>query len=84
MPFGLAAGEGAVWVAVLRGTKQVVLEFGPDVGDLRRTIPYGGRAQSPVVGQLPAACHRRGAVWAIDTAAGGVWRIPPAEVPRVS
>ena len=39
IPFGLAAGDGAVWVAVLRGTKEVVLEFGPSVGDLRQTIP---------------------------------------------
>jgi class 3 adenylate cyclase/streptogramin lyase len=77
VPFGLAAGEGAVWVAVLRGTKEVVLELGPEVGDLRRTIPYGGRAESPVLVRYQPLAVGGGEVWAIDPAAGGVWRIPP-------
>jgi len=77
IPFGLAAGDGAVWVAVLRGTKEVVLELGPAVGDLRRTIPYGAQAQSPVLSRLQPLAVGGGAVWAIDPAVGGVWRIPP-------
>jgi class 3 adenylate cyclase/streptogramin lyase len=77
VPFGLAAGEGAVWVAVLRGTKEVVLELGPEVGDLRRTIPYGGRAVAPVLYRLQPLVVGGGAVWAIDPAFGGVWRIDP-------
>jgi class 3 adenylate cyclase/streptogramin lyase len=76
VPFGLAAGAGAVWVAVLRGTQEVVLELGPDVGDLRRVIPYGARAASPVLYRLQPLTVGGGAVWAIDPAAGGVWRIP--------
>ena len=77
IPFGLAAGQGAVWVAVLRGTKEVVLELGPAVGDLRRTIPYGTRAQSPLLSGLRPLAVGAGAVWAIDPSVGGVWRIPP-------
>lgn len=77
VPFGLAAGAGAVWVAVLRGTKEVVLELGPEVGDLRATIPYGGRAESPVLYRLQPLAVGGGAVWAIDAAAGGLWRIDP-------
>jgi class 3 adenylate cyclase/streptogramin lyase len=77
VPFGVAAGFGAVWVAVLRGTREVVLELGPDVGDLRRTIPYGGQANSPLIFHLQPLAVGAGAVWAIDPAAGAVWRIPP-------
>jgi streptogramin lyase len=77
IPFGLAAGEGAVWVAVLRGAKQVVLELGAEVGDLRRTIPFGGTAQAPVLFRLNPLAVGDGAVWAIDPGVGGVWRIDP-------
>ncbi len=77
VPFGLAAGAGAIWVAVLRGANEVVLELGPDVGDLRRVIPFGGRAASPVLYRLQPLAVGDGAIWAIDPAAGGVWRIPP-------
>jgi DNA-binding beta-propeller fold protein YncE len=77
VPFGLAAGQGSVWVAVLRGTQEVVLELGPDVGDLRRTIPYGGQAQDPVLFRLNPLAVGDGAVWAIDPGVGAVWRIDP-------
>ena len=76
IPFGLAVGEGSVWVSVLRGTRQVVLELGPEVGDLRNTIPYGEQVDAPVLFRLnPLAVGDR-AVWAIDPSVGGVWRIP--------
>jgi streptogramin lyase len=77
IPFGLAAGEGSVWVAVLRGTRQVVLELGPEVGDLRKTVPYGGRAEAPVLFRVNPLAVGGGAVWAIDLSVGGVWRIDP-------
>ncbi len=77
IPFGLAAGAGGVWVAVLRGTKEVVLEFGPSVGNLRQTIHYGGTEQSPVLYRLQPLTVGDGAVWAIDPATGGIWRIDP-------
>ena len=63
--------DGAVWVAVLRGTKEVVLEFGPEVGDLRRDHSLrwtSCRARSQ------SACNPlavgNGAVWAIDPERG--------------
>ena len=77
IPFGLAAGEGSVWVAIIRGTNEVVLQLGPEVGDLRRVIPYGDEPQSPVLAGVQALAVGAGAVWAIDPAAGGVWRIDP-------
>jgi class 3 adenylate cyclase/streptogramin lyase len=77
VPFGLAVGQGAVWVAMLRGTRQVVLELGPDIGDLRATIPYGGPAEAPILFRLHPLVVGGGAVWAIDPAVGGIWRIDP-------
>jgi peptide/nickel transport system substrate-binding protein len=55
-----------------------VLELGPEVGDLRRTIPYGGEAQAPVLFRLHPLAVGGGAVWAIDSAVGGIWSIPHA------
>jgi class 3 adenylate cyclase/streptogramin lyase len=77
VPFGLAAGEGAVWLAVLRGTRQVVLELGPEIGDLRRTISYGGQAGTLALSRLQPLAIGDGAVWVIDSAVGGIWRIDP-------
>ena len=77
VPFGVAAGYGAVWVAVLRGTRSVVLKLGPTIGDLRGTIPYGGSGTAPVLVYLQPLAVGEGAVWAIDPEAGGIWRIPP-------
>ena len=77
VPFGIAAGMGAVWLAVLRGTRQVVLELSSDVADLRRTIPFGGEANGPVLFKLHPLAVGGGAVWAIDAAEGQIWRIDP-------
>ena len=77
VPFGIAVGEGAVWLAVRRGTRQVVLELGPDVGELQRTIHYGGEAAATVLFRLHPLAIGGGAVWAIDPAVGAVWRIDP-------
>jgi class 3 adenylate cyclase len=76
IPFGLAAGAGAVWVAVLRGLREVVLELGPQLGDLRRTIPYGDPSQAPPLYELQPLALGAGAVWAIDPPTGSIWRIP--------
>jgi streptogramin lyase len=62
---------------VLRGSREVVHELSADVGNLRRTIPYGGRAEAPVLFRVQPLTVGGGAVWAIDPSAGGVWRIPP-------
>ena len=77
IPFGLAAGEGSVWVAVLHGSRQVVLQFDPDIGTLRHSISYGGQAEAPNVFQLQPLAVGGGAVWAIDTGSNGVWRLDP-------
>jgi len=78
VPFGVAAGAGSVWVVVLRGSRQVVLQFDPDSGALRRPpIPYGSRVAAPNVFQLhPLAVGGR-AVWVLDTGTNGVWRLDP-------
>jgi len=81
VPFGLAVGEGAVWVALRRGKSQVVLELGPDLGDLRRTIRYGEKAAATVLFRLQPLAVGGGAVWAIDPASNGLWRIPPRTGP---
>jgi DNA-binding beta-propeller fold protein YncE len=77
VPFGIAVGGGAVWVAVLRGTHQVVLELGPDLGEPRREIPFG-EGGAPLFGLHPLAVGDR-ALWAIDRSVGGIWRIDFAE-----
>ena len=78
VPFGLAVGKGAVWVAVVNvNERQNVLEFGPDVLDRRRTIPYGGQTQSPILFRLRGLALGGASVWAIDSAVNGVWRVDP-------
>jgi class 3 adenylate cyclase/streptogramin lyase len=78
VPFGVAAGGGAVWVAVLRGERQVVLQFGANVGDLRHAIPFGAPVQGPALFRIePLTVGEDGTVWAIDPAEGGLWRIDP-------
>jgi class 3 adenylate cyclase/streptogramin lyase len=76
-PFGIAAGYGSVWVATLRGAQELVLELGPEIGELRRTIPYGEHDPSPLLFYLQPLAVGAGAVWAIDPVGGAVWRIPP-------
>jgi class 3 adenylate cyclase len=80
IPFGLAAGNGAVWVALVDATgRQKVVEFGPDVLDRRRTIPYGAQAQGPILFRLRGLALGGAAVWAIDSAVNGVWRVDPVK-----
>jgi len=76
-PFGIAAGYGAVWVAALRNDQELVLELGPEIGELRRTIPYGEHDPSPILFYLQPFALGSGAVWVIDAVGGAVWRIPP-------
>jgi class 3 adenylate cyclase/streptogramin lyase len=76
VPFGVAAGEGSVWVAVLRGSRQVVLQYDPDLGTAR-PIPYGGEVEAPNVFQLHPLAVGGGAIFALDSASNGVWRLDP-------
>jgi class 3 adenylate cyclase/streptogramin lyase len=64
IPIGLAVGHGSVWLAVLRGTRQFVLELGPQFGELRHEIPVGGRLEL-----------WDEALWVVDATIGGLWRI---------
>ena len=50
----------------------------PTSATCERTIPYGGEAQAPVLFRLHPLAVGGGAVWAIDSAVGGIWRIPHA------
>jgi class 3 adenylate cyclase/DNA-binding beta-propeller fold protein YncE len=76
-PFGVAVGMGAVWVAVHRGTRQFVLEFGPEVGELRNEFRYGEETAAPSLYRMQPLAVGGGFVWALDAAAGGLWRIDP-------
>ena len=77
VPFGLAAGAGAVWLAVHRGDRLEVLEIGPELGDLRRRIGFGGRVDNIGLPGLRGLALGGGAVWAVDPSVGALWRIDP-------
>jgi class 3 adenylate cyclase/streptogramin lyase len=79
VPFGLAVGHGSVWVAVVQRNRQAVLEFGPDSLELRNTVAYAGQAQAPLFFRLQGLALDPSGVWAIDSAAGGVWRVDPGK-----
>jgi DNA-binding beta-propeller fold protein YncE len=79
-PTGIAVGEGAVWLAVLRGRVAALLELGPEFGNLRREIVVGRRARnafSPEF-QLVFLTVGEGAVWTLEVSEGEVSRIDPA------
>lgn len=83
LPFGVAVGMGAVWVAVHRGTRHVVLELGPEVGELRNEFRYGEETAAPALSRMQPLAVGGGYVWALDAAAGSLWRIDPrADRPR--
>jgi class 3 adenylate cyclase/streptogramin lyase len=66
IPIGLAVGHGAVWLAVLRGTRKFVLELEPKYGGVLREIPVGGRL-----------ARGDDAIWVTDGDSGSLWRIDP-------
>ena len=47
IPTGIAVGEGSVWLAVIRDRVSVVLELGPELGNLRRESSSGAHAVLP-------------------------------------
>jgi class 3 adenylate cyclase/streptogramin lyase len=77
VPFGLAAGAGAVWLAVHRGGRLEVLEIGPELGDLRRRVRFGGQVDDIGLPGLRGLALGRGAVWVVDPSVGALWRIDP-------
>jgi DNA-binding SARP family transcriptional activator/streptogramin lyase len=66
IPIGLAVGHGAVWLAVLSGTRKFVLELEPRFGGVLREIPIGG-----------GLARGDDAIWVSDEDSGSLWRIDP-------
>ena len=78
IPTGIAVGEGSVWVGEIanRGRSLAVLELGPEFGNLRQTV-FVARSRSRLGGAVPLAIGD-GAVFALETRNGRVWRIDGA------
>jgi DNA-binding SARP family transcriptional activator/streptogramin lyase len=78
IPIGLAVGHGAVWLAVLRANRKLVLELDPQFAEVRREIPVGGEsAPGEAVGGSLALGDN--AIWLIDRTSGSLWRIDPRD-----
>jgi hypothetical protein len=76
IPTGIAVGNGSVWVGVNRGRSLALLEFGPELVNLRRTIVLQRSAVPLSIGReevLPAVGGGR--VFTLETARGKVSRI---------
>ncbi len=77
IPIGLAVGEGSVWVAMNQGARLVVLQIGPELGNVMRTIPLE-TSESGTYSLLRAPVvltTGNGAVWALERGTGEVDRI---------
>ncbi len=74
VPFGIAVGGGAVWLALAEGARQELLELGAENGEPLRRISFGAGSAFLLYGLHPLAVGA-GAVWAIDSSVGGIWRI---------
>jgi streptogramin lyase/predicted Ser/Thr protein kinase len=80
IPVGFAVGEGSVWVAVNQGRRLDVLQIGPELGELRRTItihtsPTGSLS---VLRETVVLAIGDDALWALERGRGEVTRIDPA------
>ena len=80
IPVGFAVGEGSVWVAMNQGRRLALLQIGPELNELRRTIPlHESESGSLSVLREPVALAiGAGAVWALESGGGEVTRIDPA------
>jgi streptogramin lyase len=77
-PTGLAAGAGAVWIALNEGRVLSVLEVGPEFGNLQNRIVLEERdALFSVSHSSVELTVDEGAVWALERALGQVTRIDP-------
>jgi serine/threonine-protein kinase len=79
IPIGLAVGEGSVWVAVNQADRLAVLEIGPELGELRNTIPLEqSRSGSlSVLRESVVLTIGDDALWALERGRGEVTRIDP-------
>jgi DNA-binding SARP family transcriptional activator/streptogramin lyase len=79
IPIGLAAGEGSVWIALNEGRALSVVEFGPDLGNVRgRTELERRDALFPVALEPVKLAAGAGAVWALERGRGELTRIEAA------
>jgi streptogramin lyase len=79
IPIGLAVGAGSVWVAVNQSDRLAVLEIGPELGELRNTIPLEqSRSGSlSVLKESVVLTIGDDALWALERGRGEVTRIDP-------
>lgn len=75
IPTGIAVGEGSVWLGVNRGRTLVVLEFAPELGNLRRQVVIE-RLSFPLSEGVVLAVGE-GAVWTLELGQAEVSRIDP-------
>jgi streptogramin lyase len=79
IPVGLAVGEGSVWVAVNQGRRLSVLQIGPELNELRRsiTVHQSQFGTLSVLRETVVLTVGDGAVWALERGRGEVTRIDP-------
>jgi class 3 adenylate cyclase len=77
VPTGIAVGVGSVWLAVNRGRTLVVLELGPELGNLRRQVVIERSVRSLSTSEGAVVTVGEGAVWALEVGQGEVSRIDP-------
>jgi DNA-binding SARP family transcriptional activator/streptogramin lyase len=79
IPVDLAAGEGAVWIALNEGRALSVIEVDPDSYELRKRIELERRnARFPLALDTVNFAVGDGAVWALEGGRGELNRIDPA------
>ena len=83
IPVGLAVGEGSVWVAVNQGRRLAVLQIGPELNELRRsiTLHQSQFGSLSVLRETVVLTVGDGAVWALERGRGEVTRIDPRTGP---
>jgi serine/threonine-protein kinase len=80
IPIGLTVGEGSVWVAMNQGTRLVVLQIGPELGNVERSIPIAKKESGTysLLRETVVLTTGDNAVWALERGGGEVDRIDPA------
>jgi streptogramin lyase len=79
IPVGLAVGQGSVWVAVNQENRLAVLQIGPELNELRRsiTLHQSQVGSLSVLRETVVLTIGDGAVWALERGRGEVTRIDP-------
>jgi streptogramin lyase len=84
IPIGLAAGEGSVWVAMNQEVRLVVLEIGPELGNVERSITIARKESGTfsLLRESVVLTTGNHAVWALERGSGEVDRIDPTSGKR--